>query len=348
MVQFNGPHGKVTVSYLRRGGLNPPAPAPENAFTGKTVVITGCSSGIGFQAALQIAAGNPKRLILGTRTISKGKTTKQAILSAVPALESCIVAIIPVECSNLASVREFASAVKETIGTGNLDCVLLSAGIASPTREVVAVDLDENGEKWPTTFVVNVLAPALLALELLPLLQQTPGSVLEFVNSISYCNVTSEDIAPFMRKLERQKDASALEFFNDPERWTTQRAYYEAKLLLMLVLGSLVQDQAQNPVEANKRVVMLACCPGQCKTNLYRGFGIGVRTFMMVFNAVIARTAEQGARTLVTGLLKSDEAMGRMWVNDGFDDWSPGITEEEWNVLQMKVWMEVKGLLGRS
>lgn len=46
MVQFNGPHGKVTVSYLRRGGLNPPAPAPRDAFAGKTVLITGCSSGI--------------------------------------------------------------------------------------------------------------------------------------------------------------------------------------------------------------------------------------------------------------------------------------------------------------
>ncbi|KAK4210610.1 short-chain dehydrogenase sdnK [Rhypophila decipiens] len=348
MVKFNGAHGKVTVSYLRQGGLNPPAPAPGNAFTGKTVVMTGCSSGIGFQAALQIAAGNPKRLILGTRTLSKGETTKQSILTTVPALDGNAVEIIPTECSDLNSVREFVSAVKETIGTGSLDCVLLSAGVALPTREVVALGLDENGKEWPTTFVVNVLAPALLALELLPLLQRTPGSVLEFVNSISYCNVTSEDIAPFMPNLEGQKDASALEFFNDPERWTTQRAYYEAKLLLMFVLGGLVQDQAQSPVEANNKVVMLACCPGQCKTNLYRGFGIGVRTFMMVFNAVIARTAEQGARTLVTGLLKGDEAMGRMWVNDEFDDWSPGITEEEWNVLQMKVWMEVKGLLGRS
>ncbi|KAM7195189.1 Short-chain dehydrogenase sdnK [Rhypophila sp. PSN 637] len=346
MVQFNGPHGKVTVSYLRQGGLNPPAPAPENAFTGKTVVITGCSSGIGYQAAVQIAAQSPKRLILGTRTLSKGKATKQSILTAVPSLDGDnAVEIIPIECSDLDSVREFASAVKETIGTGSsLDCVLLGAGVALPTREVVALGLDE----WPTTFVVNVLAPALLALELLPLLRKTPGSVLEFVNSISYCNVTSEDVAPLMRKLERQKDASALKFFNDPERWTTQRAYYEAKLLLMFVLGGLVQDQAQNPVDANNKVVMLACCPGQCKTSLYRGFGIGVRTFMMVFNAVIARTAEQGARTLVTGLLKSDEAMGRMWVNDGFDDWSPGITEEQWNVLQRKVWMEVKGLLGRS
>ncbi|KAM7200696.1 Short-chain dehydrogenase sdnK [Naviculisporaceae sp. PSN 640] len=343
MVQFNGPHGKVSVSYLRQGGLNPPAPAPKDAFTGKTVLITGCSSGIGYQAALQIAALNPKRLILGTRTIAKGETTKQAILAAVgPSLNSKIIEIIPIECSDLSSAREFASAIKKTTPLGTLDCVLLSAGLALPTREVVK---DESGRKWPTTFVVNVLAPALLAMELMPLLQSTPGSVLEFVNSISYCNVTSQDIAPFFSSSkEANSSSSALEFFNDPERWTTQRAYYEAKLMLMFVLEGLVKDQEKE----QSRVVMLACCPGQCKTNLYRQFGVGVRAFMTLFNAVIARTAEQGARTLVTGLLKGEEAMGKMWVNDGFDDWSPGITEKEWEVLQNKVWEEVKAVSGKA
>lgn len=46
MVQFNGPHGKVTVAYLRQGGLNPPAEPPSESFAGKTVAITGCASGI--------------------------------------------------------------------------------------------------------------------------------------------------------------------------------------------------------------------------------------------------------------------------------------------------------------
>jgi hypothetical protein len=45
MVQFNGPHGKVTVAYLRQGGLHPPV-EPSESFEGKTVVVTGCASGI--------------------------------------------------------------------------------------------------------------------------------------------------------------------------------------------------------------------------------------------------------------------------------------------------------------
>ena len=67
----------------------------------------------------------------------------------------------------------------------------------------------------------------LIALELLPLLKATPGSHLEFVNSISYCNVTSEDIAPLIE----DPSAKALPFLNGAERWTKQHAYYEAKLM---------------------------------------------------------------------------------------------------------------------
>lgn len=206
----------------------------------------------------------------------------------------------------------------------------------------------DNGQSWPTTFVVNVLAPALLSLELLPLLHAT-GGVLEFVNSISYCNVTSEDIA----ELLDNPHANSLEFFNGPGRWTTQRAYYEAKLMLMFVLQGLVDDLDSGKLRlvgekssGGKTPIVLACCPGQCKTNLYRQFPLTVRMFMMAFNAVIARTAEQGARTLVTGLLQGEEARGKMWVNDGFDDWSPGITEGEWTVLQKRVWGEVREVLG--
>ncbi|KAL7940466.1 putative short-chain dehydrogenase [Trichoderma barbatum] len=333
MVQFNGPYGKVTVSYLREGGLHPPE-EPSKSFEGKTVVITGCASGIGYEAALKIAALKPKKLILGTRSIGKGEITKSSIISKVQPLDTTVIEVIPVEYTSFDSVIRFIETIKRT--TQTLDCVLLSAGLALPTREVT-----EDG--WPTTFQVNVLSPALIALELLPILKATPGSVLEFVNSISYCNVTSQDVAPL---LEDQK-ANALQFFNNAERWTTQRAYYEAKLMIMFVLQGLVEDLggSQGMLGAQQGPILLACCPGQCKTNLYREFPMGVRVFMTVFNAIIARTAEQGSRTLVTGLLQSEKANGKLWANDRFDDWSPGLTEPEWNNLRKRVWSEVVDVL---
>ncbi|KAI8631478.1 putative short-chain dehydrogenase [Xylariaceae sp. FL1651] len=333
MVQFNGPYGKVPVSYLRNGGYNPPA-EPTKTFEGKTVLITGCSSGIGYEAALKVASLKPKKLILGNRTLAKAEVTKAKILAHVPSLDASVIEILPVEYTSFASVSQFTEAVKRS--TLTLDGVILSVGVAQLKYEPV-----EDG--WETTIKVNVLSAALVAVELLPLLRATPGSVLEFVTSISYCNVTSLDVAPLIE----DPSASALKFFNDPGRWTTQRGYYEAKMMLMFVLQGLVESLggSQGKLGDSKSPVLLACCPGQCKTDLYRNFPFAVRLFMFMFNAIIARTAEQGSRTLVTGIMQHEKANGRMWVNDQFDDWSPGLTEQEWSILQKRVWAEVRSVL---
>ncbi|KAI0187291.1 putative short-chain dehydrogenase [Xylaria flabelliformis] len=336
MVQFNGPHGKVPVSYLRNGGYNPPA-EPTKTFEDKTVLVTGCSSGLGFEAALKIASLKPKKLILGNRTLAKAEVTKAKILAQVPSLDSSVIEILPVDYTSFASVTQFTTAVRKS--TQSLDGVILSVGVAQLKYEA-----GEDG--WETTIKVNVLSAALVAIELLPLLKATPGSVLEFVTSISYCNVTSEDVAPLLE----DPSAGALAFFNNPERWTTQRGYYEAKMMLMFVLQGLVESLggSQGHLGDVKSPILLACCPGQCKTDLYRNFPLAVRLFMYTFNSFIARTAEQGSRTLVTGIMQQEEANGRMWVNDHFDDWSPGLTEQEWSTIQKRVWTDVRDVLKKN
>ncbi|KAF2964321.1 hypothetical protein GQX73_g9257 [Xylaria multiplex] len=204
MVQFNGPHGKIPVAYLRRGSYNPPA-EPTTTFEGKTVLVTGCSSGIGYQAAKKIPALSPMKLIIGIRIISKGEAAKAQILVQVSSIDSSIIEAYPIDHTSFDSVTKFVDAVKRS--TQTLDSAILYVGAANSKYEPV-----EGG--WDTTIKVNVLSAALVAMELLPLLRATPGSASEFVNSISYCNVTSEDVAPLID----EPSASALEFFNDPSR----------------------------------------------------------------------------------------------------------------------------------
>lgn len=45
MVQFNGPFGKVGPTYFRHAVRNPPA-EPSKDFEGKTVIVTGCNTGV--------------------------------------------------------------------------------------------------------------------------------------------------------------------------------------------------------------------------------------------------------------------------------------------------------------
>lgn len=295
---------------------------------------------------MKIAALNPKKLILGTRTLAKGEATRDKILKQVPSINLSAIEIFEIEYTSFRSVSKFAEAIKKS--TTTLDCVLLSAGLVNPSYEATN---EEGVGSWDMGIKVNVLSAALLAIELLPLLRQTPGSVLNFVGSTGYCNVTSQQFKPILEKIsngQSTEDVSVLEFFNDEQRWNPEAGYCEAKLLLMFVLQGLVKSlggsQGKLPASGNGPV-LLACCPNQTKTDLGRNFPIGMKVFMFVWNSVLARTAEQGSRTLVSGLTLGEEANGRLWVNDRFDDRSPNITASEWEVLQQVAWKEIVQVL---
>jgi hypothetical protein len=163
--------------------------------------------------------------------------------------------------------------------------------------------------------------------------------------------VTSQQLKPVLDKIansQATENVNVLQFFNDAQRWNPEAGYCEAKLLLMFVLQGLVQSlggsQGKLPASGNGPV-LLACCPNQTKTDLGRNFPVGMRVFMFVWNSVLARTAEQGSRTLVSGLTLGEEANGRLWVNDQFDDRSPNITASEWEALQMVAWKEIVQVL---
>lgn len=259
-----------------------------------------------------------------------------------PSINLSAIEIFEIEYTSFRSVSKFAEAIKKS--TSTLDCVLLSAGLVNPSYEATH---EEGVGSWDMAIKVNVLSAALLAIELLPLLKQTPGSVLSFVGSTGYCNVSSQQLRPILDMITNTpatEDANALQFFNNAQRWNPEAGYCEAKLLLMFVLQGLVESlggsQGKLPPSRNGPVI-LACCPNQTKTDLGRNFPVGMRVFMFVWNSVLARTAEQGSRTLVSGLTLGEKANGRLWVNDQFDDRSPNITANEWEALQKVAWKEI-------
>jgi NAD(P)-dependent dehydrogenase (short-subunit alcohol dehydrogenase family) len=288
----------------------------------------------GYEAALKIANLGVKKLILGTRTTAKGETTKAKIL-AQSTLEESAIETFEIEHGSFASVSRFADTVKAS--TSTLDCVLLSAGVAMPGYEVSA-------EGWEMGIQVNVLSSALLAIELLPLLRAAQStskqtSCLEFVSSVGYCNVTPAHIAP----LVSDPSANVLQYFNDAKRYSVEKGYFEAKLLVMFVEQGIVESLGgtQGKSGSPGDPIVLSCCPGQCKTDLGRNFSLAMKALMSVFQLFCARTAEQGSRVLVTGLQQGEEAHGRMWMNDRFDDRSPALPRDQWENLQKRAWKEV-------
>jgi len=100
--------------------------------TGRTVLVTGATSGLGLASAVALA-GAGARVLLGARDAARGKAALQRVLSeGGPDAE-----LVELDLADLASVRRAAADVRERTGDA-LHVLLNNAGVmATPPRRTV-------------------------------------------------------------------------------------------------------------------------------------------------------------------------------------------------------------------
>jgi len=138
-------------------------PAPAGTLAGRTVLVTGPTSGLGRAAAGALAA-------LGARVVLAGRSEER-----LARLRDELVLlhgedrfpIVVVDMGSLASVRAAAARVAAT--EPRLDVVVDNAGAIYPERT-------EGPDGSEATLTILALAPFVLVAELLPLLRRTAGS----------------------------------------------------------------------------------------------------------------------------------------------------------------------------
>lgn len=135
-------------------------PYPTQDFTGQTVIVTGSNVGLGLEAARHITRLNAAKVILGVRDLRKGEEAKKSIEESTKRLD--VLEVWQLDLSSYESVKDFASKVQ---GLDRLDVVVENAGIATEEFR-----LFEDNEATITT---NVVSTFLLALLVLPKLQET-------------------------------------------------------------------------------------------------------------------------------------------------------------------------------
>jgi NAD(P)-dependent dehydrogenase (short-subunit alcohol dehydrogenase family) len=142
--------------------------------SGKIAVITGANSGIGFDAALQLAIAGAQ-VILACRSESKGIAAAAKIQAAAP---GALVKFEKLDLASLASVRDFAQRYKAEHGT--LDLLINNAGLmALPTRQVT-----EDG--FEMQLGVNFLGHFALTALLLPALMKAKAPRVVQLSSIAH------------------------------------------------------------------------------------------------------------------------------------------------------------------
>jgi retinol dehydrogenase-12 len=144
------------------------------------------NTGLGKEAALQLAKHNPTRILLGSRSEGKARTAIAEIVETVPGAH---LTPIQMDLASLASIQKAAKKVLAT--TTRLDILMNNAGI-------MAVPPATTVDDYEIQFGTNYMGHALLTKLLLPLLLKTAeqpqaGSDVRIVTLTSHSHTRAPD-----------------------------------------------------------------------------------------------------------------------------------------------------------
>jgi NAD(P)-dependent dehydrogenase (short-subunit alcohol dehydrogenase family) len=240
------------------------------SLSGKTFVVTGGNSGLGFQAA-QILTGKGARVVITTRSEAKAQDAVAAIRTAVPKAD---IDFVLLDLTEPKSIDAAATAILEKCP--RLDACINNAGVMQ-TPEI------RTSEGFELQFATNHLGHFRLNRLLMARLEESAGRVVP-VSSVAHRSGTI-----------------ALDDLNAEQDYDPTRAYSQSKLANIMYGFELQRRLA----DRGSAVVSIPCHPGYAATNL-QSTGVGMeggsaffRTLYKVLNAVVAQSAEKGAWPLV-------------------------------------------------
>ena len=140
--------------------------------SGRTAIVTGANSGIGFEAARQLALKGA-RVVLACRSPERAQAALDRILSEQP---DAMVSVEQLDLSDLENVADYAARFQGA--HEGLDLLILNAGVMVPPASKTA-------QGFELQFGVNHLGHFALTGHLLPLLQRTPGARVVTVSSLA-------------------------------------------------------------------------------------------------------------------------------------------------------------------
>ncbi|KAL2802544.1 hypothetical protein BJX63DRAFT_107166 [Aspergillus granulosus] len=297
-------------------------PVPTHDFQDQTVIITGGNRGIGYEAARHLLRLNVAHIILGVRSVSKGRAAADTLEKSTG--RAGVIQVEELDMASTDSVRAFAARVSET--GGRVDAVLLNAGIF--THEFVLAD------GYESTLTVNVINTFLLAILLIPVLRRSAKPRLSFVASDRHV----------MYRLPEWKQPNTFEVLSDPQQCRMKERYPISKLIMILLAKVMAQ---QLP---SKDIVVNTFTPGYCVSGLTDNVRGVTKLALWLLAKATARSTEVGGRTLVWAIAQGPDSHGK-YLNDCKIDesaLSPFVNSSEGIKAREKLWKELLEILGKK
>jgi len=223
--------------------------------TGRTALVTGANSGLGYWTALHLAAANAE-VILACRSMAKCKEAASQIgeSGARGTLHPLVL-----DLSSLAAVRQFAEQVRGSFTA--IDALVLNAAVSSPPFALTVDGLESQ-------IATNHMGHFLLTQELLPLVEAAASdpergpATVTVVSSSAHYNSYPEGVRLTIQAL------------NDESSYNRLLAYGQSKLANVLFAQELAGRLASRGVLVN------SVHPGAVATNLGQHLKTFVRTYM--------------------------------------------------------------------
>ncbi|MFT3814417.1 MAG: oxidoreductase [Acidovorax sp.] len=253
---------------------------------GKLAVVTGATSGLGYQTALALAQAGAQVVLTG-RNADKGHAAVEQIGQQVPGAQ---VAYQPLDLANLAEVAAFAGRM---VRRKRLDILINNAGVmALPTRQT-------THDGFEMQFGTNYLGHFALTARLLPLLRKAPAPRVVSLSSVAH--------------------RTGMIDFNDLQgaRWYSPWKAYGQSKLAMLIFAQELQRRSD---AAGWGLTSVAAHPGWAQTALFDGPG-GLVSFMNQFAApVFGQSAADGALPILFAATSPDAAPGGYYGPNGLGE----------------------------
>ncbi|WP_454854020.1 oxidoreductase [Promicromonospora soli] len=227
---------------------------------GRTVVVTGSNTGIGFETASALAARGAS-VVLAVRDVAKGGSAAERIVDAHPAAD---VVVEQVDLSSLGSIRSAVDRLRTS--RPSIDLLINNAGVAyaSPGR---------TADGFERIFGTNHLGHFALTGLLLPAMLSVPGSRVVTVSALAHRQTSGISFDD----LQRERSSSS---------W---QVYAESKLANLLFTYELQRRLA------GKNAIAVAAHPGLSRSDFSRDAPRVQKVLFGVFGSAFLQSGAMGA-----------------------------------------------------
>ena len=247
--------------------------------SGKVVIVTGASSGLGFEIVRAFASKGAK-VVMAVRNSVKGNEAKEKISKEHPRAD---IDVMKLDLAELVSIRRFAEDFEKRYS--RLDLLINNAG-------VMATPYGKTADGFELQFGTNHLGHFSLTILLISMLEKVSGSRVVTVSSGAH-------------------SFGALDF--DDLNWENRRynkwqAYGDSKLANLYFTWELQRRLD----ESGESVVAVAAHPGWAATELQRH-----QSWLVLLNNIFAQPSGMGALPVLYAATAPDVHGGEYFGPDG-------------------------------